>query len=87
LTPETSAAPGRQEAKGQATGLPRPAHDTRARLADTVSTEGFIYRHRCDDPLNPPWQNSVIMVRAVVSPGQTGQNWLAPARPEDGELG
>jgi len=54
LDPGASAAPGRQEAKGQAQG-PAPGQRTAPAHGDPpdmVTTEGFIYQQRCDDPLN-----------------------------------
>jgi hypothetical protein len=51
--PGASAVPGAQETKGQAEGLPpgRTAPEPRNRLYRGHGT--VIYRHRCDDPLNP----------------------------------
>jgi hypothetical protein len=53
LTPDVSAAPGRQEAKGQAKACPRPAHNTRSwRPPDMVTLEKVIHQQCCDAPLN-----------------------------------
>jgi len=54
-TPETSAAPGRQETRARPRACPRPAHGTRhGGPPHMVTTERVIYRQCCDDPLSPP---------------------------------
>ena len=45
---------GRQETKGQATGLPpASARHPATAATDMVTTETLICQHRCNDPLNP----------------------------------
>ena len=54
LTPETTAAPGRQhQGPGQQPAPGGTRHPARSRSPCMVGTERVIYRHCCDDPLNP----------------------------------
>src|SRR5712692_8834342 len=54
LDPGASAAPGRQEPRARRSLPPGPARGTRPPPAlDMVNTGKVIYRHCCDDPLNP----------------------------------
>src|SRR6201985_2536195 len=86
-TPETSAAPGRQEATGQAQG-PAPGRRTAPRLgrpSDMVTTERVIYQQRCNDPLSLPTETVHDHETAGGSPadalaGQLGGQGLGQGR-------
>jgi len=52
--PGASADPGRQQPRARPKGLPPgSARHPNPATAAIVNTETVIYRHRCDDPLNP----------------------------------
>ena len=100
LTPETTAAPGGRN-QGQAQGLPPPPRGTPARAGRRVwlTRKGSIYRHCCDDSLNPrstPSSNPpppasadhprlpASPARAAATPGRTGHGLRAPGSNRQG---
>ena len=74
LTPETTTAPGRQEPRARHKACPRPPRGTPRPgwPPRMVNEEQLIYRHCCDDSLNPrslPW--SVCMMTPGTAPPRT----------------